>query len=52
MQNYGTGWVDRWMDGWDGGWMVEPGKGLLTAIKKIWEMALQFICIVSHFFTL
>ena len=24
-----------WMDGWVGGWVVEPGSGLLTAIKNL-----------------
>ena len=26
--------VGHWIDGWVDGWMLEPGKGLLTAIKK------------------
>ena len=33
-KKYGLGWVGGWMDGWVDGWMVEPGQGLLTAIKK------------------
>ena len=28
------GWMGGWMVGWMDGWMVEPGKGLLTAIKN------------------
>ena len=29
------GWVDGWMGGWMDGWVVKPGKGFLTAIKKL-----------------
>ena len=32
------GWVNGWVGGWMDGWMVEPGKGLFTAIKKDEEL--------------
>ena len=34
MGRWMRGWVDGWVDVWMDGWVVEPGKGLLTAIKK------------------
>ena len=34
-------WVGGWMDGWMGGWMLEPVKGLLTAIKNKFQSILN-----------